>query len=116
MEEVKVGISELKDVLELGLQISIDVMESLSDDGKLDWTDSFNFKDSVFLVPDAIEGIDKVWAEIKDLDSNEILEIKAFILTKAAAIDGIEERWLAVAENAINTVLYLYKTVKAIRG
>lgn len=115
-EVAKVGIKDLLEIIGLGLQITIDITESFADDGKFTWSDSFNFRDSILLVPGALEGVENVWAQAKDIDSDELLEIKNFILKNGSAIPGVESKWLQIAEHSLNAGMEIYKGYKLIKG
>lgn len=73
------GIQDLKDVVAFGAKFGNGIGESLSDDGKITLGDMANFMPAVLSVPAALEGIENIPAEIKDLDEAELVELVAFV-------------------------------------
>lgn len=106
------GISETKDVVKLIMSISNGVQKSLADDGKLTIGDIGNFTDAVFKLVPAIQGIEKVPHEIKDLDASEIEELKNLVLSE---MPEVGEKWSIIVENALHTIWSVYNIVLALR-
>jgi hypothetical protein len=104
------GIKETKEVIELMLAIGDGVAKSFKDDGKLTLGDIQHFTGALFLIPSAFAGIENVPHELKDLQENEVVEIKNLILTK---MPDVGDKWEAVAANAILAAWHIYEVVKA---
>jgi hypothetical protein len=94
-------IKNLKEVLAFGLELGSAVYKSKMDDGKIDLGDLPKFLPAISLIPAALANISDVPAELKDLDLNEVEEIKALIAEKLAGIEGLDEKWLVYANAAL---------------
>ena len=110
-----VGIKETKEVIALGIHISQGIELSLADNA---WTisDALNFFQALQATPAAIMDIDKVPAELLDLDQAELAEIEALV---KEMIPGVQQEWIDIARNALKIVLAakeIYDLVKGLRG
>ena len=82
-EEKKLGIDELRDVLVLGENVAEDLEKHKADDGKIDTMEIT--QTTLSNVPEVIRawaGKDQIDDEIKDLDSDEAMEVA----TRATAV------------------------------
>ena len=110
-----VGIKETKDVIALGIHISKGIEQSL-EDGEWSIKDAFNFFEALKSTPEAIIGIDKVPAELADLDQAELAEIEVMV---KELIPGVKEEWMDIARNAIKIVMAakaIYDSIKKLRS
>lgn len=71
---VSIGIEETKDVVLFATLFADSIIKSLAD-GKITITDAPYFFNAMIKLPKAISGIEKVPAEISDLDENEMKEL-----------------------------------------
>ncbi|MEL6670130.1 MAG: hypothetical protein AAFP08_14250, partial [Bacteroidota bacterium] len=72
-----VGIKETKELFKSMVDLKDAVKLSTANDGKLDIPgDLPNFINPLFGLPTAIQGIDQIPAELRDLDQNEIAELR----------------------------------------
>lgn len=71
---VEVGIDETKDVVLFATLFADSIIKALAD-GKITFSDAPYFFSAMIKLPKAISGIDKVPAEISDLDENEMKEL-----------------------------------------
>lgn len=94
-----VGIQETKDVLLFGMALGNAIYASVADDGHVTLGDAANFVPAISAMPDALKNISEVPKELKDLDENELAEIRELVLSK---IPDIGDKWLIVARESIN--------------
>ena len=73
------GIKETKELLRFVFSLTNAIKESFSD-GDLDFWDVKNFVEPLSMLGDAIDNIDEVLPELKDLDENEISELVSYVL------------------------------------
>lgn len=111
MPEGKVGIEETLDWVRFFCKIGIDTGKSLADDGKITWSDSINYADSFLALPEAIAGSTSVISEIKDLDPEEIEQIRTVIVEECGNIPGVSEDWQAIASEALLAAHHLSKGI-----
>lgn len=107
----KLGIKETLDVIVLGASIAQDTVESY-EDGKFTGTDIVNYSDTLMAIMPAIEGIDKVPAEMADIDSEEALVIRDTLLQK---IPGIGAKWKEFAVHCFNAGYNIWMAVKVLQ-
>lgn len=108
----KLGIKETLDVIVLGAAIAQDTVESYAD-GKFTGTDIVNYSDTLMALMPAIEGIDKVPAEMADIDSEEALIIKDTLIAK---IPGLGNKWKVFAVHCFNAGYNIWMAVKVLRN
>jgi hypothetical protein len=107
------GIDETKDVVKLLMSVAKGVQKSLADDGKLTFGDLGNFTDAIFKLVPAIQGIEKVPHELKDLDASEVEQLKNLVL---AEMPEVGDKWTIIVENALHTIWSVYQIVLALRS
>jgi len=73
----KLGVSDLKDVLQLGLIVRNDAVKAL-DDGKITLGDLPTFADVIPAAAKAISGVQNIPLEVADLSSQELDELHAW--------------------------------------
>lgn len=95
------GIKETKEVIALVLDIALAFVAAKTDDGVINTADLPKFLAPVMEIPQAVEGITQIPAELKDFHESEMAEIKDYVIQKAAAIPGIETKWLKVASGCL---------------
>jgi hypothetical protein len=108
----KYGIKEFLDVVNVGLAIGNGIGMSLQNDGKINLQDIGNFMPAVLEIPNAIEGAGEIVNELQDLQQEEIIVIRDHILSRAANIPGIEEKWLKITAAAFKIGEGCYEMVK----
>lgn len=101
----KLGIAELKDVLAFGLDLGSALWLAKQDDGKIDFKDLPKFISCLVLLPKALIDVSKVPEEIKDLDENEMLEIKDLVIGKISNLPNAGLVWLQYANAAIKIAI-----------
>ena len=106
------GIKETLEVIDFGLAIGEGLKKSL-DDGKVDASDFANFGPALMAIIPALDGVGGVVEEIKDIDTEEMIQIKDHILAKA---DWLGEKWVVVANEAVNAAIAVYKIYKAFKA
>jgi hypothetical protein len=103
------GIQETKEVMVFGVGMAMAIDESTKDG--FQWTDIFNLVPPLTELPVALEGINDVPEEIKDMDDNERKELIEAINDLDFASDRSEE----VAKQALRAGLENLKLVALIR-
>lgn len=106
------GIKETLEVIDLGLLIGGAVTTALKDDGKITFSDVPAFGPALFAVAPALDNVQAVVPELKDLDDKELAEIKNHIESR---IPDIGVKWLVVAKESLNIGVSAYKLVAALR-
>jgi hypothetical protein len=109
----KIGIENLKEVVEFGMELSLGLHKAKIDDGKITLGDLPHFMAAIALLPKAVMGIDQVPAEAADLDLEELEELKNLVLAKLASFEGIEQKWLDIVNASLQVVQGLLKLYKA---
>lgn len=102
-------IKETTEAMTFGISLAMAV-DSATQDG-FQWTDIFNLVPPLTQLPAAIEGIEKVPAEIADLDDDERRELAEAIVKLDFASDRSEE----IAEQALKVGVDLAKLIMMIR-
>lgn len=101
------GISETKEVVKFGIELGEAFDKGLSD-GKFSIEDLSYFFSTFMSAGAAFEGISKVPAEIKDLSSEEMEDLKAFVeLEFDIENDKLEE----LIEKALGVALKIYEII-----
>lgn len=95
-------INDVLDLVRFGCQFGVDTVESFTDDGDLTFTDIPNYVDSLALIPDAVIGIENVIPQIKDIDKEELLQIKKVVFDTVTGVPELEHKWMEIAQEAIN--------------
>lgn len=108
-------INNTIEVIALGLGMTQAVIESIADDGKITWADASKLTPVTPLVVPAIKDIALVPKEIADIQEDELIRIKEFIITNASHIPGINEKWLKVASGVLKMGLGLLETLEAFK-
>lgn len=109
-------INDVLDLVRFGCQFGVDTVESFTDDGKLTFTDIPKYVDSLALIPDAIIGIENVIPQIKDLDKEELLQIKKVVFDTVTGVPDLENKWIEIAQEALNIAVGLVKIYLAMKG
>ena len=78
MSEEKVGTKELKEMLSFVITLG-ESLEAALEDKKFEMAELALLMPALMKVGTAFEGIDKLGAEVKDLDEAEIAELVAFV-------------------------------------
>lgn len=73
------GIKELSEVILLCASFIYALSRARGVDGRFHWRDSLKFLGSIKRIPDAVNGIDQVPLELKDLDEQELEELHKLI-------------------------------------
>ena len=108
----KLGIKELKELVNFGLKLGEAVDKSLADDGKLTLTDAPNLYPAVMAAGPGVMGISSVYAELKDLDSEEAQELVQYVKDEFdLSSDAVE----AAVEGALELGVQLWKIVSAFK-
>lgn len=84
MSEEAAGVTELKDVLSLVVDL-VDCAMIVGEDGTLDFGDVTHLWSVIEKLGPAFSGINKVPLELKDLSSKEVDELITFIMTELNA-------------------------------
>jgi len=93
------GTTNVIEVIDLGMSI-ISGLKGAQADGKIDMNDiSFLIPAFMALSP-ALQDINQVWLEVKDIQGAELDGIKNHIITKWSAIPGISTKWIRFVEAA----------------
>lgn len=109
------GIVETLQVIDFGLTIGKGIGQSMTDDGKITLADLPKFLPALMAVPAAIEGIQLVPVEVKDLDTAELEEIKTHIMQGAAEIPGLDAKWMSVADGALKIGFGAMQIIQALK-
>ena len=105
---MKHGIKETKEALDLVFSIANGIGRSL-EDGKFSYSDLVYFFAAMQAAPSAMDGADKIAAELKDLDRAEIEELRRFAIAK---FDIPQDEVEARIEKGLNTAIGLIQTVQ----
>ena len=108
-----VGIKETKEALVFGLEVGAGVFAALKDDGKVTVGDALVFTPAMVSLPAALDGADQIPAELKDLDENELMEIKDLVLGK---LPTVGDKWYTVAAESINMGISAMKIFSAFKS
>jgi len=106
----KVGIIELKDVVSFGVKTANALTKTLKD-GKVTVTDVGYWLPALIALPKAVENIDKIPKEIKDIDSKEA-EALIQQVANELEIDNIKAK--KVIQHSLNIIYEIYGIVNAI--
>lgn len=99
-----IGVKEFKEALAPVIDVALALVAAKLDDGKINTADLPKFLPSVMEIPAAIEGCTEIPAELKDFHSEDMEEIKAFVIEKAKNVPGIEQKWLKVVSGALKII------------
>ena len=91
----------------------VSVGVSASKDGKIGVEDFGYLMALVPVVGPAIEGIDKVPAELADLDESEAAEVIAHVMGKLAVDDA---KAIAIIGKSLKAIAAVYELVKAVKS
>lgn len=108
-------ITNTLEVIALGLGLTQATIASISDDGKITWADAAKLSPIAPLVMPAIKDIALVPKELADLQEDELVRIKEFIIANASSIPGINEKWLAVASGVLKMGMGLLEVIEAMK-
>ena len=110
MEEKKYDIKETKEMLAAVFTLGNAVGKSL-EDGKIGFDDFANFIPVLPKLGTAIANSDQIPKELKDLDKEEVEEIKAFIKEEFdISNDALEE----MIEKGLDLIVTLYYFIKGL--
>ena len=85
------GIKEIREVIEAANKLSCDVIKGLKDGVQFD--DINIIIKNIDSIKTAIEGVDKVGAELKDLDLNEVKELVSLAIDLVKnVIEAVKEK------------------------
>lgn len=79
LQQMGIGIKDVKEVLKTGIQIYEGIDKSLEDDNKISIWEYTNFIPAIMSMRDAINGISDVPKQLVDIDEAEAEELKAFM-------------------------------------
>jgi len=106
----KLTVKDLKECLDLAMSIHMAYDKSKAD-GKLDWDDlQYAYKPAMKLIP-AIKGAGSIPAQIKDMDTTELEELKAWAKIEYDLRDDEVE---AKIEKGLALVLHIAQFVGAV--
>lgn len=108
----KVGIENLKAVVDLGLAV-VEAGVKISADGKVDAQDLGAVVAVIPAIPPAIAAGGQIPAELSDLDSEEAAELAAHVMAKLA-VDDAKAR--AVIEASLKVAVAVVGLVKAVKA
>jgi len=75
------GIKETKELLRFVFSLANAVKQSMAD-GSLTLWDAKNFVEPLSLLVDAVDNLDQILPELKDLDDQEISELVGFVMNE----------------------------------
>jgi S-ribosylhomocysteine lyase LuxS involved in autoinducer biosynthesis len=99
-------IKETLEVIDFGMSVANGVYVSLKNDGKITAADAVNFMPALMALPAALEGADKVPAELGELSDVELGQIRDHILQK---LPDIGEKWIVVAKESFTIAMSAYR-------
>lgn len=108
--EAKQGITELKEVVDFAID-AMGAVKEIAADGKLGLSDIGAVIKLAKMASPAIQGIDKVPAELKDLSPEEATQLVAHVVAKLAVDDA---RATKIAEASLKLAIAGYELAKAI--
>lgn len=108
--EVVVGTKELKDVLDLALAVGT-VIKQVMADGKVGLEDVSTFLTLIPAIGPAVEKIDQIPGELKDLTEAELAELVSHVMAKLAVDDA---RARGIIQASLNVAAAGFGLVKAI--
>jgi hypothetical protein len=82
-------------------------------DGKVTVADAVKLMPALYKIPSALDGLDEVVAEAKDLSGEELAELSALVKEQ---LDLEDDDLEAVCEEAVDCVLKLYSLALKVRG
>jgi len=105
----KYGIQETQDVITL-IASFLYALGAAKADNKWHWTDSFKFMQTLKSVPSAVVGLDKVPAEIADIDAEELKQIEERIISLLNMTDtNKKQRAKRLVEMAFDIIEMIHK-------
>lgn len=104
------GIEETLDVVDFGVAIANGAVKSLKD-GKVGISDIPHFISPLIKLPTALTGIDKVPAEIGDIDD---VELEKLINHVKANLDVDNEKAMEIVQRSLTLIYDAYNLVKII--
>ena len=106
-------IKNTLEVIDFGMAIAQGVFGALKDDGKITIGDLPQLMPALVAMPAAIEGIDQLPAELKDLDEKEVTLIRDHVLAK---LPDVGEKWGVVAKEAITIAMSAFKIYTVLKS
>lgn len=106
------GIEETKDVVAAGVALANSIIAAL-EDGKISLADIPVFFNPVLKLPAALSGIDKVPAELGDIDAEELNELKAIVKDQLSVSD---EKAAEIIDASIAVLYDIYLLIKKIQA
>jgi len=80
LQQMGIGIKDVKEVLKTGIQIYEGIDKSLEDDDQISLWEYTNFIPAIMSMRDAINGVSEVPKQLADIDEAEAEELKAFMI------------------------------------
>ncbi len=102
-----VGINELKDLLSFLATFGNNISDALSD-GEIDWTDFVTFFPSLTKLAAALNGIEKIGAELIDMTPEERIELDNFVVGELDVSNDQIETWI---EDGFKVFTHLFEFV-----
>lgn len=106
------GIKELKEALKLAIE-GVKAGIKVAEDKKVDLADLPHVMGLLMFVGPGLEGIDKIPAELMDLNGEEGAEVVAYVAAELS-IDDVKAKAIAVA--AVKAAVHNYELYKAIKA
>lgn len=111
LEDMGIGIKDVKEVLKTGIQIGEGIDKSLEDDGKISIWESVNFFPALMSMRAAINDIDQVPAQLANIDELEAEELKQFIIDELDLSNDVTEELI---EKIFSDIMDAFKAVMRI--
>lgn len=111
LEDMGIGIKDVKEVLKTGIQIGEGIDKSLEDDGKISIWESVNFFPALMSMRAAINDIDQVPAQLANIDESEAEELKQFIIDELDLSNDVTEELI---EKIFSDIMDAFKAVMRI--
>ena len=108
---IDLGIEETKEVVQFGIALANGIVKTLGD-GKVTVSDIPNFISAVMKLPAALNGLEKVPAELDNLTDSEVTELIKLVQDN---IEIDDENAKEIVQLAINAVYADYELIKAFK-
>lgn len=106
------GIKELSEAVSFMCSLASAISDAAAD-GKVTVADAVKLMPVLYKLPSALDGLDEVVNEAKDLSSEELAELSALVKEQ---LDLEDDELEAVCEEAVDCVLKLYSLALKVRG
>lgn len=107
----KIGIKESKELVKFIIEL-IKAIDLSMQDGEFSWKDGVNFISTLLSVSEGLTGIEKVPAEIKDLQKEEIHELYNFVKKELVLANPKYEKFV---EDALEIGVKLYDLLQLVK-